>query len=154
MKPAFQSTVGKPRRQLPRNTGRTKRRHAALAAVAVAGTVLASLAVLGASASASTAGVGIAGGLTRPAGGVWLQPNTGVGHFYVADNVLGLCQVTATGNTTGCQGNAKGGETAYDPATQKIYVADNSSKTNEVARYRYDPVGDRVFHGQDPTARD
>ncbi len=129
---------------LSRNERRTKRRRAALAGVAVAGTVLAPLAMFGSSASATTAGVGIASGLTRPAGGVWLQPNTGAGHFYVADNVLGLCQVTTTGGTTGCQGNAKGGETAYDPATQKVYVADNSSKTNQVARYRYDPVGDKV----------
>jgi len=112
--------------------------------VAVAAAVIAPLTLLGSAASAATTGVAVASGLTRPAGGVWLQPNTGVGHFYVSDNVLGLCQVTATGGTTGCQGNAKGGQTAYDPVTQKVYVADNSSKTNQVARYRYDPVGNSV----------
>lgn len=144
MKQRSQQNRGGPSQPLFGNVLKAKRRRKGIAVVAVAGTVLAPLVLLGSSASAATMGVGIASGLTRPAGGVWLQPNTGAGHFYVADNVLGLCQVTATGATTGCQGGAKGGQAAYDPATQKVYVANNSSKTNEVARYRYDPVGDKV----------
>ena len=144
MKRTSQQDPGAPHPPRSRTIGAAKRRRQGAAVVAVVATMLAPLALLGSTASAATTGVGVASGLTRPAGGAWLQPTTGAGHFYVADNVLGLCQVTTTGGTSGCQGNAKGGQTAYDPATQKVYVANNSSKTNEVARYRYDPVGDRV----------
>ncbi|MDQ1633062.1 MAG: hypothetical protein QOC80_3034 [Frankiaceae bacterium] len=124
-----------------------KRRRTAFAAVAGAAVVIASLVVAGSSASAQTTGIAVAGGLTRPAGGVWLQPNSGAGHFFVADNALGLCEVVPAGagfQTSACQGNAKGGQAAYDQATQKVYVANSQSNTSQVARYRYDPVADKV----------
>jgi hypothetical protein len=101
----------------------------------------------GPASAAPTTATLVMGNLTRPAGGVWLQPNSGTGHFWVADNVLGLCEVAPSGTTfatTACQGNAKDGQAVYDSTMQKVYVADNTSKTNQVVRYNYDPVGDRI----------
>src|SRR4051794_39343925 len=130
----------------PRPARTSRRRLVAGAAALATGATALSL-LSGGSASAATTATQILQNLTRPAGGVWLQPNSGTGHFWVADNVLGLCEVVPSGTgfaTTACQGNAKGGQAVYDQATQKIYVADTTSKTNQVVRYNYDPVGDRI----------
>lgn len=92
-------------------------------------------------AAASVTGTLVAGGLTRPGGGAWLPG--GGGHFWVSDNVLGLCEtLPATLSTTKCNGTAKGGQVYFDSVKSLVYVADTSSKTNQVMRFPYTAASD------------
>jgi hypothetical protein len=93
--------------------------------------------------AAQVTGTMQAQGLTRPGGGAWLPG--GGGHFWVSDSVLGLCQtVPASLSTTRCTGAAKGGQTLYDPAKNVVYVADATTKTNQVLRYPYTAATDSL----------
>jgi len=85
--------------------------------------------------------------LTRPGGGAWLPG--GGGHFWVSDQALGLCEaVPAAGSPpfslTKCNGTGKGGQVVFDAARSMVYVADTSSKTNQVIRFVYDPASDSL----------
>src|SRR6478609_7494597 len=127
----------------PGSRANPKRTRVATVAVAVAG--LGGLAVVAsAPASASTiTGTMVAQNLTQPGGGAWLPG--GGGHFWVSDNVLGLCEtVPATLSTTKCNGTAKGGQVVFDAAKSLVYQADTTTKTNQVMRYPYTSANDSL----------
>ncbi len=127
---------------------RTRLVRGAAATTLVAATALAAAGLGASPASAATVtGTMVTQNLTRPGGGVWLPG--GGGHFWVADNVLGLCEtVPASLSTTKCNGTAKGGQAVYDPAggghPDYVYVADTTSKTNQVLRYTYSAATDSL----------
>src|SRR6476646_6899663 len=117
------------------------RTRVATVGLALAG--LGGLAVISsAPASASTiTGTMVTQNLTVPGGGAWLPG--GGGHFWVSDNALGLCEtLPATLTTTKCNGTAKGGQVNFDSAKSLVYVADTSSKTNQVMRFPYNAASD------------
>ena len=99
---------------------------------------------------AATAGTLVVSGLTTPAGGVWLPgPTAGAGHFWTPDGVLGLCRVdpTPSGFTLShCQPSVPfGGQTTYDQGHHLLYVADESSTSNDVVRFSYDQAGEQLL---------
>lgn len=101
------------------------------------------------SSSAATAGTLVVGGVTRPAGGVWLPgPGTSPGHFWTPDGVLGLCRVDPSGSSftlSHCQPTVPvGGQAAYDSGHRLLYVADASSP-NDVVRFSYDQAGEQLL---------
>jgi len=109
----------------------------------VVGIVLAGVGMAGVSpASAATVtGTLVTNSLTRPGGGAFLPG--GGGHFWVSDGVLGLCEtVPATLSVTKCNGGAKGGQVVFDSAKSLVYVADTSTKTNQVMRFPYNAAND------------
>jgi IPT/TIG domain len=107
---------------------------------------VASIAAVGmanvATASAATVtGTLVTNSLTRPGGGAFLPG--GGGHFWVSDGVLGLCEtVPATFSVTKCNGGAKGGQVVFDSAKSLVYVADTTTKTNQVMRFPYTAATD------------
>ncbi len=111
----------------------------------VVGIVLAGVGMAGLSpASAATVtGTLVAQGLTRPGGGAYLSG--GGGHFWVSDGVLGLCEtLPATASVTKCNGTAKGGQVVFDSAKSLVYVADTSTKTNQLMRFPYNAANDNL----------
>lgn len=111
-------------------------------AVLAAGAVL----VAGTAQAAGANGAMTLANLTRPSGGAWLPG--GGGHFWVSDNVLGMCEAvplpggSPAFQTAKCNGTAKGGQAVFDPTRNLLYVADTTSKTNQVVRFTYDPKAD------------
>jgi hypothetical protein len=100
--------------------------------------------ITSAPASAATiTGTMVTQNLSQPGGGAWLPG--GGGHFWVSDNVLGLCEtVPATLGTTKCNGTAKGGQVVFDAAKSLVYQADTTTKTNQVMRYPYTAASDSL----------
>ena len=117
-------------------------------------------------ANAQTDGIMVLQNMTTPRGGVWLANSTPAtppgGHFWQTDGVLGICRVDPLpgGNPpwqlTNCQATAK---TASEPViatpaatirglpagAQFVFVADASSKTVNVVRYRRTPRWTRAW---------
>jgi hypothetical protein len=97
--------------------------------------------------AATITGTMVLQNVTRPSGGVWLPG--GGGHFWVSDNVLGLCEAVPVAATppfqvSGCNGTAKGGQALFDPTNNLVYVADTITKTNQVIRFNYNPATDSL----------
>jgi hypothetical protein len=109
--------------------------------VAVLALAAAGLANMSSASAATVTGTLVTNNLTRPGGGAFLPG--GGGHFWVSDGVLGLCEtVPATASVTKCNGTAKGGQVVFDSAKNLIYVADTTSKTNQVMRFPYTAATD------------
>lgn len=114
---------------------------AIVASLAVLTLAAAGLASVGAASAATVTGTLVTNSLTRPGGGAFLPG--GGGHFWVSDGVLGLCEtVPATFAVTKCNGAAKGGQVVFDSAKNLIYVADTTTKTNQVLRLGYNTATD------------
>ena len=109
---------------------------AGIASIAAVG-----MASVGTASAATVTGTLVTNGVTRPGGGAFLPG--GGGHFWVSDGVLGLCEtVPATFSLTKCNGTAKGGQVVFDSAKSLVYVADTSTKTNQVMRFPYITAND------------
>ncbi len=129
------ATAASPRR------GRNRARAAGALAVTLVAALLTAVFASSSASAAITTGTLVASGLTRPGGGVWLPG--GGGHFWVSDGVLGLCEtLPATASTTKCNGTAKGGQAYFSSTKSLVYVADTSSKTNQVMRMPYTAASD------------
>jgi hypothetical protein len=125
--------------------GRWRRTAMIGAAVVVAGA--GTLIAVSTAEAATITGTMVLNNVSRPGGGVWL-PGAG-GHFWVSDNVLGICEAVPTAGpppfqTSRCNGTAKGGQALFDPTTNLVYVADTSSKTNQIMRFVYSPANDTL----------
>lgn len=120
-----------------------RRRAAALVAVGLVAALAPAALSTDSAAAAGITGTQVAQGLSRPGGGAWL-PGAG-GHFWVSDNALGLCEtVPASASTTKCNGTAKGGQVVYDATKSLVYVADTTTKTNQVMRFPYATANDSL----------
>lgn len=97
----------------------------------------------GASASAVTAGPPVTIGLTFPQNGVFIPGALG-GHVWIPDGALGLCRLDPGVNPgtfilTNCDRTAASpAQAIYDPVSGFAYVADASSRSNNVVRLRFD----------------
>jgi hypothetical protein len=126
--------------------GRSRRRIIGFGAVVVLVSAMAVSSALTAHAATIT-GAMVLQNVTRPSGGVWLPG--GGGHFWVSDNALGLCEAVPVAGTppfqaTGCNGTAKGGQALFDPKNNLVYVADTTTKTNQVVRFNYNAATDSL----------
>ena len=126
----------------PRADGQPRMRpRAIVASLAVLALAAAGLASTSSASAATVTGTLVTNNLTRPGGGAFLPG--GGGHFWVSDGVLGLCEtVPATFSVTKCNGGAKGGQVVFDSAKNLVYVADTSTKTNQVMRFPYTAATD------------
>ena len=109
---------------------------------------------------ALTVGVLNASGITAPGGSAWLGDAL-TGHLWVSDHAQGFCRLDNTGalngnftiNVSTCipkfdpvsgiaiiDGARSPGQPTLDPATNSIYVPDNSRQSLGVWRYTFDPV--------------
>jgi len=100
-------------------------------------------------------GAPLIGGMTVPAGGVWLK-GTAEGHWWQPDNVLGLCRIDPSpGTTSGFAINAatcdttavSAGQAAVAPVanadgTTFVYVADEAGASGGPVRLTFDPTLD------------
>lgn len=130
-------------RALRARGGRRGKVRSAVAAVGVIALAAAGVAGISSAAAATVTGSLVAQGLTRPGGGAYLPG--GGGHFWVSDGVLGLCEtVPATAGVTKCNGTVKGGQVVFDSGKNLVYVADTSSKTNQVMRATYNAATDSL----------
>jgi len=119
------------------------RPRAIVASLAVLALAAAGLASTSSASAATVTGTLVTNNLTRPGGGAFLPG--GGGHFWVSDGALGLCEtVPATFAVTKCNGAAKGGQVVFDSAKNLIYVADTTSKTNQVLRLGYNTATDSL----------
>jgi hypothetical protein len=113
--------------------------------LAVAGVVAAIAAA--SPATAAVTGSIVASGLNSPGGTVQLGT-----HQWIADHVSGFCRLDpnpATGklaiNTATCNTAALSpGQPAFDPATNSVYVPDNSTKGTGVYRLTFNPTTETV----------
>lgn len=120
---------------------RTRRRLAGLAMAA---------ALLGAAAAPAAAAISsgtiYAGGLNTPGGSVWMGT-----HLWATDHVNGLCRLdpapaTAKLPAGSLAPNAAtcvlpgGGQPSFDPASNVVYVPDNSTKGDSVLRFTFNPT--------------
>ena len=128
----------------PGSASRRPRSSARSVIASVAGIAIvasAGMANLSTASSATVTGTLVTNSLTRPGGGAFLPG--GGGHFWVSDGVLGLCEtVPATASVTKCNGGAKGGQVVFDSVKNLVYVADTSTKTNQVMRFPYTAATD------------
>ncbi len=106
------------------------------------------------------AGVLNASGITAPGGSAWLGDAL-TGHLWTSDHVQGFCRLDNTGaingnftiNVNTCipkfdpvtgipiiDGAISPGQPALDPATNSVYVPDNSRQSKGVWRYTFDPA--------------
>jgi hypothetical protein len=119
----------------------TRRRLAGLAMAA---------ALLGAAASPAAAAVAggtiYAGGLNTPGGSVWMGT-----HLWATDHVNGLCRLDPAPATAKLPAGSMapnaatcvlpgGGQPSFDPATNFVYVPDNSTKGTSVLRFKFNPT--------------
>src|ERR687885_2980972 len=107
-------------------------------------------ALLGASvlpaAAAISSGTLYAGGLNTPGGSVWMGS-----HLWATDHVNGLCRLdpadaalklpagSMAPNAATCV-LPGGGQPSFDPATNFVYVPDNSTKGTSVLRFKFNPA--------------
>ena len=126
----------------------------------LAGLALAA-ALLGAAAAPAAAAVSTgsiyAGGLNTPGGSVWMGT-----HLWATDHVSGLCRLDpadpalklpagslAPNAATCVLPGVAGGQPSFDPATNFVYVPDNSTKGNAVYRLSFNALSETV---QNPVA--
>jgi hypothetical protein len=137
-----------------------------LAGLTMAAALLAAAAAPAAAAVSS--GTIDAGNLNTPGGSVWMGS-----HLWATDHVNGLCRLdpadaalklpagSMAPNAATCV-LPGGGQPSFDPATNFVYVPDNSTKGTSVLRFKFDPatetlseagsVGDAVIvAGSKPT---
>jgi hypothetical protein len=117
-------------------------------ATALLGTSVSAL--LGASvlpaAAAVSSGTIYAGGLNTPGGSVWMGT-----HLWATDHVNGLCRLDPAPATAKLPAGSMapnpatcvlpgGGQPTFDPATNFVYVPDNSTKGTSVLRFKFNPT--------------
>src|SRR5512140_1718400 len=142
-----------------RRSARRKAAPALFAAAFVASSLLGGLGTTVASAATPVNGTMVVGsltgttaGITLPRGAVWIPDtvpgNAAGGHWWITDQVLGVCRVDPNGaanppqfTTSNCNGTAKSGgqivvgDVPGSVSSKYLYVADASSKSVKVVRF-------------------
>ena len=92
--------------------------------------------------------------LTMPSP-IWIPGALG-GHMWIADNGLTFCRLDGPANANGtlnvnfgtCDTTAKSpAQAAFDPATNYVYIADNSTASKGVVRVKFDPASETIVPG-------
>ncbi|MEB3295836.1 MAG: hypothetical protein VKJ24_22010 [Synechococcales bacterium] len=97
-------------------------------------------------------------GVTAPGGTVQIGR-----HLWVSDHLQGFCRLdpaltvaaTRSINAASCVTNALSpGQPSYDASRRYVYVPDNSSKSQGVWRFRFNPTTNRMWTGAAPVGSD